>query len=646
MTEGLSRIGGHPWLRAGIRLFQVVALLAAVILAVPSASWSQSKNSAAKSGSSTQKKSSGKSSAKSSGNSKSKSSAKSTGKTSGKSTGKKSGKSSGKSSDKSGAKKSGGDQCGKATWHKVVPGDTLWELAGRYRTSVEALQRMNGSKAKKLKPGVRLMVKAAKPCPKPAKKKDAKPAVEHVADETPRGADDGVVEPAPLPAAAKAVEAGPETAPSVTETAETVAEPRAAALENRGSAAGPGVEPAEPVVVTAENAAESGGEDEIDDEADEGDGFVSGGIPAVNVPAEVGGTGVPGVHPDEDLALYDEASEVGGDDLPVVIVTPEAGVPGIDPAETEIEDDGIAADDIEPDEKDPYSGDGIPDDLPELPDFAEFGFTDDGAACADYLLALSPMPKTPKGTVNFYHKVRKGDSLSRIAKKYKTSVRNLERLNGLRGNPKKTKRLMHPGKLVMVRLGDPKDLLAARPFLADWVELKTQKGYNIKRPAAGYGRPFAMRLMLRAMCEFRRRNPDSGNIVVGDWSGRVGGQLGRHLSHRTGRDVDLSYFVAGKPNLKHFSKVTPATMDVALSWELVRALLDTHQIEFIFMDWTLQRAIYDYAVSKGFPENLLNQIFQYPEGRRVRSGIIRWARGHDNHIHVRFKCPKDDPKCR
>ena len=579
------------WRRA--KLFHLAAVSAAVLLAVPAVSISRNQTGGTKSGSTTSAKS--KSAAKPSKGSKSSSPAKKTA------------------------------PCGKATWHKVAAGDTLWELANRYKTTVSALERMNGKKAKNLKPGVSLMVKPAKPCPKP--KQVPKPKeLPKPAESAPEAVKDPVPVPEPEPAPAPVPVPDPAPVPVPDPVPDPVPVPVPVPV---------------PDPVGAFSSART-----IDDE------YESGGAPAVNLPSQITGASIDGLHPDEELTLYDEAVEMGGDDLPMLADSPEDGAQADDSREVDgdlypSDDDGeIADDEIASDEKDPYSGDGVPDDLVELPDFPEFGFKDDGAECAYYLDAMSPMPKNPKGTVNIYYKVRKGDNLTKIAKKYKTTVRNLENLNRIRGNKKKAQRLMHPGKMVLVRLGDPRDLLEARPFLADWVQLTTQKGYNIKRPSASYGRPWAMKLMLRAMCEFRRRNPGAGNIVVGDWSGKVGGQLGRHLSHRTGRDVDLSYFIEGKPGLKGFVRATPSSMDVGLSWELVRALLDTRQVEFIFMDWSLQKAMYEYARSKGFPEAELNQIFQYPEGRRVRSGIIRWARGHDNHIHVRFKCPGDDKLCR
>ncbi len=44
--------------------------------------------------------------------------------------------------------------------HRVRRGDTLWEIARRYRTSVAALQRANGVRARSLKPGQVLAIPA------------------------------------------------------------------------------------------------------------------------------------------------------------------------------------------------------------------------------------------------------------------------------------------------------------------------------------------------------------------------------------------------------------------------------------------------------------------------------------------------------
>ncbi|HOC99987.1 MAG TPA: penicillin-insensitive murein endopeptidase [Myxococcota bacterium] len=497
-------------------------------------------------------------------------------------------KTSEKSSKKSG-KTAKNESCGKPTRHKVADGDSLWKIAGKYGTTVDALKRLNGKQASNLHPGRILIVKAAKPCAKVKETRSATPS--NAAASPSASLEDG-------PSETGVVFTGePVDGHRLSESASTPG--------TEASASGPRADDVQP----AQSA------DFPDPSA---------------IRQELARAGA-----------YDGTPEIGHDATPPDLV----GVPPAQPCELDGFELGAAGDAEDDDDESGIAEDYETGEMPEI-ELNEFGFSDDGAACAEYLGQFTKMPENPKGSVNIYHTVRKGDTLGRIAKKYRTTVKNLQSMNGLRNNPKKARRLMHPGKKVLIRIGDPKDLVAHRPFLKDWVKLTDGEGFSIKRPSTAYGRPWAMNLMLRAFCELRRRFPDTDNIVVGDWSGIVAGQLSRHLSHKTGRDVDLSYFARGRTGLKHFIKVNAKTMDVGPSWELVRALLDTRQVEYIFMDWTLQREMYEYALERGFKKAELDRVFQYPEGRRVRTGIIRWSKGHDDHIHVRFRCPKDDNLCR
>lgn len=532
-------------------------------------------------------------------------------------------------------KRGSSERCGRPLIYKVVSGDSLWTIARKFDVTVEYLKRLNGRKSDSLHPGDRLLIRVAKPCPKkkvskkvaakknePDKKK--KPSKKAAVSETRPNAGDRSGQ-AVSDVSARADAAWRETAgqdgPASNENDTKTSEPSPAVVDESESTTPPG-----------ESGSVAGPPSAKDDD--------------YTYEAEVG----------NDVADPDDVNAAA---VSATVLSDNRRItPGTSSASTEpVEDEDSAAeqgDDPEADEPDDededYAGaesdDAEPQDLPDVSDLAEFGFTDDGSACADYLGAYVLQPKNPKGRLNIYYKIRRGDTLYGIARKYKVPLKHLEKLNHVYRNPKRLRKLMHPGKKVLVKIGDPKDLVAARPFLKDWAKLKSQDGYTIKRSSSAYGRPWALDLTLRSICEMRRRNPGIGNVVVGDFSGRVGGQLARHLSHKTGRDVDLSYFAKNRENARYFIKVNRKTIDVKRSWELVRALLDTRQVEYIFMDWTLQKVLYEHALSEGVKKEELNRIFQYPAGRRVRTGIIRWARGHDDHIHVRFKCPKDDALCR
>jgi len=248
--------------------------------------------------------------------------------------------------------------------------------------------------------------------------------------------------------------------------------------------------------------------------------------------------------------------------------------------------------------------------------------------------------RRPQGRVDLHHKVRRGDSLWRISRKYHVPIRSIRRLNR-----RKASRL-RPGQHLLIRIRDFETALRFRPFLADWDHMEPGEGYVVKRTARAWGRPWAIELIRASIRRLHENFPQAPDVVVGDISGPVGGYIPRHLSHKTGRDVDIGYFVDGVSDLVYFRKVNRHTVDVENNWELISAFLATGRVEYIFMDWRLQRILYEYAQSQGVPQQDLDIMFQYPAGPRVRTGIIRYSRGHDDHLHLRFACPEDDKLCR
>ena len=78
------------------------------------------------------------------------------------------------------------------------------------------------------------------------------------------------------------------------------------------------------------------------------------------------------------------------------------------------------------------------------------------------------------------------------------------------------------------------------------------------------------------------------------------------------------------------------TVDARRSWILVEELLRTGRVEFIFMARDIQRVLRKQALAAGYSKEQLAPIFQYPRKSWKRTGIIRWAKGHDTHFHVRF----------
>jgi len=123
-------------------------------------------------------------------------------------------------------------------------------------------------------------------------------------------------------------------------------------------------------------------------------------------------------------------------------------------------------------------------------------------------------------------------------------------------------------------------------------------------------------------------------IRIGDISDRDGGRLDRHVSHQAGRDADLSWYYKAESNCGWWTVGTKANMDMPRTWALIRAFFTETDVELILIDRKIQVLLYNYAKSIGEDRDWLNRVFQYPN--KNGGAIIRHARGHATHVHVRF----------
>lgn len=161
--------------------------------------------------------------------------------------------------------------------------------------------------------------------------------------------------------------------------------------------------------------------------------------------------------------------------------------------------------------------------------------------------------------------------------------------------------------------------------------------YLISQKSTRYGTPELVQAIQDATEVVNRKYPGSPKVVVRDLSAKTGGSLKPHLSHQSGRDVDIGYYMKDR-QLDRFVDATPSTLDAARTWELIASFLEGGKTQYIFIDYSLQKPLYEYASNVvGLNATQLNRIFSYPRGKRL--GIIRDAKGHKNHLHVRIYAP-------
>lgn len=163
--------------------------------------------------------------------------------------------------------------------------------------------------------------------------------------------------------------------------------------------------------------------------------------------------------------------------------------------------------------------------------------------------------------------------------------------------------------------------------------------YWLNRRYKNYGTAEMIAVIKAGTESLRQAFPDAPKVIIGDLSKRYGGHFPPHLSHQSGRDADIGYFIKGSYayKIKGLTMVNRRTMDVAKTWAFLSGMLRTGLVESAFVDYQLQKQLYHYAKAEGkWSEKELNAVFSYP---LWKGKTISHLKGHSDHMHVRFKAP-------
>lgn len=152
-------------------------------------------------------------------------------------------------------------------------------------------------------------------------------------------------------------------------------------------------------------------------------------------------------------------------------------------------------------------------------------------------------------------------------------------------------------------------------------------------PGTAWGTEETLGYLDAALRKVHETIPDTPPLELGDISARTGGPISPHLSHQSGRDVDIAYFYVGEQ--RWYRRGNAENLDLARNWAFIRALVTETDVEFIFMDNSIQALLKDYALSIGENRAWVEGLF----GGGGQRAIIRYARGHATHVHVRFYNP-------
>ena len=253
----------------------------------------------------------------------------------------------------------------------------------------------------------------------------------------------------------------------------------------------------------------------------------------------------------------------------------------------------------------------------------------------------------PRERNEFTYTVKNGDNLSKIGEKYGLLAKEIVRLQSgsLRRRLDANMNSLKLGdELTLIVDGDvlreyaPKD--EDRGTLKVGVVLEAGKSYYIKRPHLAYGTAQSVKAIKAALSRYKQSKAGKGGpqVHVGDISARGGGPLKGHKSHQKGIDVDIGLVLkGGDANETRFRTGNADNLDIPRTWALIKAFVDTEDVRAVFLDYNLQKLLYEHARKQKVSESTLDVLFQYPRGKGRNFGIIRHWKGHKDHFHVRFR---------
>jgi len=151
-----------------------------------------------------------------------------------------------------------------------------------------------------------------------------------------------------------------------------------------------------------------------------------------------------------------------------------------------------------------------------------------------------------------------------------------------------------------------------------------------------FGHPDLVRFVERLGGAARRQG--LGDLVIGDLSLPRGGAYQHgHSSHQTGLDVDIAYRAWAES----------AEERVAGAGRAAASAVSRRSQSLTRIEVVLRLAAADAQVDRIFVGAGLKELLcRSATGDREFLAVLRPWLGHEQHFHVRLKCPADSPDCR
>ncbi|MFO7177919.1 MAG: penicillin-insensitive murein endopeptidase [Pseudomonadota bacterium] len=188
----------------------------------------------------------------------------------------------------------------------------------------------------------------------------------------------------------------------------------------------------------------------------------------------------------------------------------------------------------------------------------------------------------------------------------------------------------NPAALGSVSFGTPN-----RGALFNGVAAEASHLYELVKPDDAWGTRETIDYLNAAIRKVHAAFPDTPPLRLGHISAKTGGRLRPHVSHQSGRDVDISFYYTD--DSPWYARATKKNFDLPRNWAFVKALITETDIEIILVDRSIVNLLQKFALDSGEDPFWVRSIFRgFPGQQRP---IVRHASGHATHFHLRFYNP-------
>jgi penicillin-insensitive murein endopeptidase len=186
-----------------------------------------------------------------------------------------------------------------------------------------------------------------------------------------------------------------------------------------------------------------------------------------------------------------------------------------------------------------------------------------------------------------------------------------------------------PASLGPMSIGKP-----SAGLLFNAVPMPTGDAWSLVDPSHAFGTNETIGYLETAISRVAKEFAGSPKLMIGHISAKSGGYLKPHLSHQSGRDVDIGYYYVG--GSRWYQRANAQNLDLDRTWALVRALVTQTDVEMLLIDRSIQDLLIEHAEKIGEDKDWVRLVFR---GKGSMPPIVRHASGHATHLHARFYNP-------